>query len=121
MKRMLTSNRLREQKLNSRLMVAFAVVVFLGVIVQITMMVQLSTQSKQTYALRSESKELASRIQNLTRSLDQFHNRERITARARKLGMKLPDETQLRVVNLPGLSYSTTAQSAENIGAGEME
>ena len=120
MNRMQTSSRMRERKLNRRLMIAFAVVVLLGVVAQITMMVQLSNQSKQTYALRSESKELASRIQNLTRSLDQFHNQERITARARKLGMKLPDETQLRVVNLPGLSYSTTAQSAENIGAGEM-
>ena len=121
MNRKHTSSRMREQKLNRRLMIAFAVVVLLGVIAQITMMAQLSTQSKQTYALRSESKELTSRIQNLNRSLDQFHNRERITARALKLGMQLPDETQLRVVNLPGLSYSTTAQSAENTGAGEME
>ena len=121
MKRMPTSNRLREQKLNRGLMIAFAVVVLLGVIAQITMMAQLSNQSKQTYAALSESRELTSRIQNLNRSLDQFHNRERITARALKLGMQLPDETQLRVVNLPGLSYSTTAQSAENTGAGEME
>ena len=121
MKRMPASNRLREQKLSRVLMIAFAVVVLLGVIAQITMMAQLSTQSKQTYALRSESKELTSRIQNLNRSLDQFHNRERITARALKLGMQLPDETQLRVVNLPGLSYSTTAQSAENTGAGELD
>jgi len=35
--------------------------------------------------------------------------------------MQLPDETQLRVVNLSGLSYSTTAQSAENTGAGELD
>ena len=121
MNRMQTSSRLREQKLNRGLMIAFAVVVLLGVIAQITMMAQLSTQSKQTYALRSESKELTSRIQNLNRSLEQFHNRDRIRAKAKSLGMQLPDETQLRVVNLSGLSYSTTAQSAENTGAGEME
>ena len=100
---------------------AFAAVVLLGVIVQITMMAKLSDQSKQTYAARRETVELESRINNLTLSLNQFHNRDRITARAQALGMQLPDETQLRVVNLSGLSYSTTAQSAENTGAGEME
>ena len=121
MNRMQTSSRMRERKLNRRLMIAFAVVVLLGVVAQITMMVQLSNQSKQTHAVRRETVELESRINNLTLSLEQFHNQERIAARARVLGMQLPDETQLRVVNLPGLSYSTTAQSAENTGAGEME
>ena len=121
MNRTQTSGRFRERRLNRGLMIAFAAVVLLGVIAQITMMAQLSNQSKQTYAARSESRELTSRIQNLNRSLGQFHNRERIAARAQALGMQLPDETQLRVVNLPGLSYSTTAQSAENTGAGEME
>ena len=39
---------------------------------------------------------------------------------AQQLGMQLPDETQLRVVNLTGLTYGTTAQSADNGGAGEI-
>lgn len=121
MNRTPASGRQREQKLNRWLMTAFAALVLLGVIVQITMMAKLSGQSKQTHALRRETVELESRINNLTLSLNQFHNQDRITARARALGMQLPDETQLRVVNLPGLSYSTTAQSAENTGAGEME
>ena len=43
-----------------------------------------------------------------------------ITAKALKLGMQQPDETQLRVVNLSGLTDSTTAQSADSSGAGEM-
>ena len=121
MNRMQTSSRLREQKLNRGLMIAFAVVVLLGVIAQITMLALLSGQSKATYAARKASRELTSRIQNLNHSLEQYHNRDRITARAQDLGMQLPDETQLRVVNLSGLSYSTTAQSAESTGAGEME
>ena len=121
MNRMQTSSRLREQKLNRGLMIAFAVVVLLGVIAQITMLARLSNQSKETFQARDEAEELTTRISNLNRSLDQFHNRERIAAKAQALGMQLPDETQLRVVNLPGLSYSTTAQSAENTGAGEME
>jgi len=121
MKRTQTSGRVREQKLNRGLMIAFALVVLLGVIVQITMMARLSNQSKQTYAAQKETRELASRINNLNHSLEQFGNHDRIAARALALGMQLPDETQLRVVNLSGLSYGTTAQSAENVGAGEME
>ncbi|MBQ6347556.1 MAG: hypothetical protein IJI71_08360 [Clostridia bacterium] len=121
MNRKHTSSRMREQKLNRRLMIAFAVVVLLGVVAQITMMVQLSNQSKQTFAARTEARDLASRIDNLNHSLEQFHNRDRITARAQALGMQLPDDTQLRMVNLSGLSYGTTAQSAENTGAGELD
>jgi len=121
MNRMHTSSRMREQKLNRRLMIAFAAVVLIGVIIQITMMAKLSVQSKQTYAARTEARELESRIDNLNHSLEQFHNHDRITARAQALGMQLPDDTQLRMVNLSGLSYGTTAQSAENTGAGELD
>ena len=121
MNRMQTSSRLREKKLNRRLMIAFAAVLLLGVIVQITMMAKLSIQSKQTYAAQTEARNLESRIDNLNHSLEQFHNHDRITARAQALGMQLPDDTQLRMVNLSGLSYGTTAQSAGNNGAGELD
>ena len=121
MSRMHNSGGQREHRLNRRLMIAFAAVVLLSVIAQITMLALISDQSKATYAARKASRELTSRIQNLNHSLEQYHNRDRITAKAQALGMQLPDETQLRVVNLSGLSYSTTAQSAENAGAGEME
>ena len=121
MNRMHTSSRMREQKQNRRLMIVFAAVVLIGVIIQITMMAKLSVQSKQTYAARTEARELESRIDNLNHSLEQFHNHDRITARAQALGMQLPDDTQLRMVNLSGLSYGTTAQSAENTGAGDLD
>lgn len=121
MNRTRTSGRMREKKLNRWLMIAFAVVLFAGVVAQIAMMAQLSIQSKQAYEAEREAVDLTNRIDNLKLSLSQFHNRDRITARARQLGMQLPDETQLRVLNLTGLSYGTTAQSVENTGAGEME
>ena len=120
MNRMHTSSRMRERKLNRRLMIAFAAVLFIGVIAQIAMMAQLSVQSKQAYAAEKEAYELTNRIENLQHSLEQFHNHDRITARAQQLGMQLPDEKQLRVVNLTGLTYGTTAQSADNGGAGEI-
>ena len=111
---------MREQRLNRRLMIALAAVLFIGVIAQIAMMAQLAIQSKQAYAAEKEAYDLTIRIENLNNSLEQFHSHDRIKARARQLGMQLPDETQLRVVNLPGLTYGTTAQSADNGGAGEM-
>ena len=111
---------MREQRLNRRLMIAFAAVLFIGVIAQIAMMAQLSVQSKQAYAAEKEAYELTNRIENLQHSLEQFHNHDRITARAQQLGMQLPDETQLRVVNLPGLIDSTSTQSADNSGAEEI-
>ena len=121
MNRMKTSSRMREKKLNRRLMIVFAAMVLLGVIAQITMMAKLSIQSKQTYAALTEARELESRIENLNRSLEQFHNHDRIRAKAQSLGMQMPEDTQLRAVNLSGLSYGTTAQSAENTGAGELD
>ena len=121
MKRTRTSIRYREKRLNRRLMIAFAAVVLLGVIVQITMMAKLSIQSKQTHATQTEVENLENRIKNLNHSLEQFHNHDRIRAKAQSLGMQLPEDTQLRTVSLSGLSYSTTAQSAVNSGAGELE
>ena len=121
MNRTPASGRQREQKLNRWLMTAFAAVVLLGVIAQITMMAKLSIQSKQTYATQTEVENLENRIKNLNHSLEQFHNHDRIRAKAQSLGMQLPEDTQLRTVSLSGLSYSTTAQSAVNSGAGELE
>lgn len=121
MNRMRTSSRSREKRLNRRLMIAFAAVVLVGVIAQITMMAMLSVQSKQTSATQDEIGKLHSRIDNLNHSLEQFHNHDRVRAKAQNLGMQLPDDTQLRMVNLSGLSYGTTAQSAVNVDAGELD
>ena len=121
MNRTQSSLRQRERALNRRLMLAFAAVLFIGVNVQIAMLAQLSHQNKQALSLEGKSYELAMQIENLQLILEQHHDLKRITARAQQLGMQLPDESQLRVVNLPALGDSTTAQSAENTGAGEMD
>jgi len=120
MNRTQTSLRAQERKQNRVLMVAFTLVLFIGVISQIAMMARLSRQNKQVARAESEIYELETRISNLELSISQHHDLERITARALELGMQMPDETQLRVVNLPALNDITSTQSADNTGAEEM-
>ena len=120
MNRTQTPRRAREKKLNRALMAVFAVVLFIGVFLQIAMMARLSAQNKQVVEARNDTHMLAVRADNMNLALNQYHNLERIAVRARQLGMEQPDETQLRVVNLPTLIDSTSTQSADNTGAEEM-
>ena len=120
MNRKRVSRRARERKLNRLLMIAFAVIVLAGVISQITMLARLSGQNKAVRAMETEIRELSASADNLNLSLSQYHNLERIAVQARRLGMEQPNEAQIRVVNLPGAVENTSTQSAENIGAEEM-
>ena len=117
MNRTQTPRRAREKKLNRALMAVFAVVLFIGVFLQIAMMARLSAQNKQVVEARNDTHMLAVRADNMNLALNQYHNLERIAVRARQLGMEQPDETQLRVVNLPTLIDSTSTQSADSSGA----
>ena len=120
MNRAKVSRRTRERRLNRLLMVAFALVLFIGVFTQIALMARLSGQSKQVAETRKEIKALSASADNLNLSLNQYHNLERIAARAEQLGMEQPDDTQLRVVNLPTLIDGTSTQSADSSGTEEM-
>ena len=115
------SRRAREKKLNRLLMAAFALVLFLGAVSQIAMMARLTGQNKQIVAAQKEIHEWSAKVENLEFNLNKYHNHERITALAQQLGMQLPEGSQLRVVNLPGLLEGTSTQSADNSGAEEMK
>ena len=114
------SRRTRERQTSRVLMIAFALVLFIGVFAQIAMMAKLSGQNKQVVETRKEIKALSASADNLNLGLSQYHNLERIAARAQQLGMEQPDETQLRVVNLPALIEGTSTQSADSSGTEEM-
>ena len=120
MNRAKVSRRTRERRLNRLLMVAFALVLFIGVFTQIAMMARLSGHNKQAVETEKEIRALSASADNLNLSLNQYHNLERIAARAEQLGMEQPDDTQLRVVNLPTLIDGTSTQSADSTGAEEM-
>ena len=114
------SRRARDKGLNRLLMVVFALVLFLGVVSQIAMMARLSGQSKQVVETQREARSLSASADNLNLSISKYHDLERIAARAAQLGMERPGESQLRVVNLPGLAGNTSTQSADSTGAEEM-
>ena len=116
----LVSRRTREKKLNRWLMIAFALVLFIGAFVQIAMMARLTGQNKQIVATQKEIHEWKAKIDNLELNLSKYHERERITALAQQLGMSMPDSSQLRVLNLPALAENTSTQSADNSGAEEI-
>ena len=120
MNRMRASRRMRERRMSRALMIAFALILFLGVCSQIAMMARLSGQNKLVVQTRKEIRALSASADNLYLGLSQYHNLERIAARAEQLGMEQPDETQLRVVNLPTVIDSTSTQSADSSGAEEM-
>ena len=63
---------------------------------------------------------IAGIAKNMNLSMNSFHNLDRIAVRAQQLGMGQLTDTQIRVVNLPGLE-DTSTQSAEAIGAEEMK
>lgn len=119
-KRATQGRRARERKLSRALMGVFVAVLFVGLFSQIAMMARISGQNKQVKALEKELKALDAQADNLNLCLSQFQNLERISLRARQLGMEQPDDTQIRVVSLPGGMVSTSTQSVENIGAEEI-
>lgn len=118
--RMGTSRRSRERKLNQVLLGVFVLVLFAGVCLHIGMMARLSGQAKAAAAVEREIRELSASEDNLHLTLNQYHNLDRVAFRAQQLGMEQPAQTQIRVVNLPGIIEDTSTQSAENIGAEEM-
>ena len=120
MSRMQSARRAREMKLSRALMAVFAVVLLVCVFSQIALMARRSGQNKQAVSIARELRSLTAQTDNLRLSLNQYHNLDRIAARAQQLGMEQPTETQIRVVNLPALIDGTSTQSAENIGAEEM-
>ncbi|MBQ8507015.1 MAG: septum formation initiator family protein [Clostridia bacterium] len=77
-----------------------AAVLFLGLFVQITMLSRISEKSKQASALEKEIVMLSAEADNLELGINQYHNLEKIAARAQTMGMVQPDETQIRVVSV---------------------
>ena len=115
------SLRQKERRVNRILVIVFAAVLFVGLFSQVAMVARLSGQAKVTRAVEREIRDLSANADNLNLSLNQFRSLDRVAMRAQQLGMEQPAEGQIRVVSLPGMLQNTSTQSAENIGAEEME
>lgn len=106
----------RQQRLSRVLLVAAAIVLFSGLFAQIAVRARISSQNKQIAALKAEIKTLNANAENLDLNINQRHNLTEIGARAAQLGMTQPDETQLRMVNLPVVNEDTSTQTVSNDG-----
>ena len=115
------SVRKQNKRLNHILMIVFAAVLFVGLFSQIAMAARLSGQAKESRVVEQEIRVLTANADNLNLSLNQFQNLDRVAALAEQLGMEQPAEGQIRVVSLPAALESTSTQSAEHIGAEEMQ
>lgn len=104
------------------LIVVAALVLFVGLFLQITMLSRISLKSKQAAKLEKEIIELNANAENLEVTINQYHNLENIEARARQMGMQQPDETQIRVISVPQIDAENTSiqQAAEIFGGGEV-
>ena len=110
-----------DRRLNRLLMAAFALLLLAGLFSQITMLSRISAQAKQSQALETSIKELNYMTENYELGISQFHSHERVATRAAELGMIKPDESQIRVINLPVARGNTSTQSASNVGAEEID
>ena len=115
------SHREQMQRTNRTLIIVFVVVLVLGAFAQIAMIARVTGQNKQVWAVEREIRDLSANADNLTLSLNQFRNLDRVAARAKKLGMEEPSGDQIRVVRLPAALEDTSTQSAGNTDAEEIK
>ena len=95
---------------------AAAAVLFAGLFLQITILSRLSSVSKRASVLESETARLKCEAVNLELRVNEFHNLDRIAARAQELGMVQPDETQIRAVRVETTDADTSTQAAGDSG-----
>ena len=101
----------------NRLWIALtAAVLFAGLFLQITMLSRLSSVSKRASALERETSALKREAVNLELRINEFHNLDRIAARAQEMGMVQPDETQIRAVRVEKTDENTSTQAAGDSG-----
>lgn len=99
-----------------QLMIVTAIVLFAGLLLQITMLARVSGQNKRAAQVENEIERLASEAENLELVINKYHNLEDIAVKAQKLGMGKPDASQIRVVSVAGIEENPTVQTAERIG-----
>lgn len=118
-----STRRSRQEQRNRatrRMMIAFAAVLFVCLFAQVFMISRLAMQNKEIRAVESKITSLKADAANYQLALNQLGDPVRVGNRATALGMVRPGEKQIRVVNLPDIVDNTSAQSAGNTSAEEM-
>ena len=91
-----------------------ALLLFAGLFLHVGLMSRSSALGKQLAAVEREIELLRRQASVLELMISEKHNLEQIGLRAQQLGMKLPDETQIRV--LSPAEKDTSAQVAVGCG-----
>ena len=106
------------QRANRTMMLIFMAVFFIGLFLQIAMAARLMRQNRRMQALQADIVAWTAQASNLELALSQYKNLDRVADQAARMGMDLPTEGQIRVVNVPDIVRDTSAQSAGE-GAGK--
>ncbi len=107
----------RTAKISRMLKLIIAVVLFAGLFLQITMLARISSQDKKASSLEKEISDMQANVDNLERSISDYHNLHDIENRALALGMQLPEDAQIRVVRVAHAGQDTPAQMASIAGS----
>ena len=99
-----------------QLMIVTAIVLFAGLLLQITMLARVSGQNKRAAQAEAEIERLSSEAENLELVINEYHNLDDISVKAQRLGMSKPDASQIRVVSVALVEENPSIQTAERIG-----
>ena len=102
----------RDAKIGRWLKLIIAAVLFAGLFMQITMLSRISAQNKKASSLEKEISDMQANVDNLERSISDYHNLHDIENRALALG-------QIRVVRVAQTQQDTPAQMASIAGSEE--
>ena len=100
----------RIKKLRLALAGCIVVVLFL----QITFAAQLQAKSKEIATVDAQITRFEEDVESLEVAMKIFSSPDRIRTRAEALGMRLPVDSEIRVVSVPGMSGDAYTQTAEN-------
>ena len=107
-------SRERLEKRRRRLGYGLIGCVVLALFLQITFFAQMSAKSKEIAQVDAQIHELEGQKENLQVYLSMYQSIDRVKSRAEAIGMRLPDEGQIRVVSVPGLAEDGLVQTADS-------
>ena len=84
-----------------------------GLVMQICMMAAISSTAKETAGVRNEIKQLSADIDNCNVQLAAVKQLTNIEEQAIAMGMRWPDDDQIRVISIPSEYKDTSTHTAE--------
>lgn len=110
----------KEKILSRALMILAAVVLFCGLMLQISLRSQINDQSKELEKVQNDIELLQANAENLKRCINDGYDDVELEEQARRLGMDYPAEGQLRVISLHMPNGNTAAQTVANVNGEEI-